>query len=584
MMFQSLRFSRFPLILILLFSASVNISAIEAWRFVASGSAVTQPLVFDDGDIVFGADDGNIYRVGAEGRRRWRVRVRPGPTENMVALHDGAVVVELENGTVKRIAPGGGVAWRLSAPDEPLRGMAASNLGAIYLTYEGGGIRAVNFAGRPLWAISAGASFRFDPIIGPDGNLHLVTDEQELLLISPDGETVRSFRLEQVPDHVALSPDGSLVFATSGGVLYSVDVTDGTLNEIHEGAGPLESIFVDAEGVISIFTAEGTLYPSFATISGSSESEMTSSIAKDALSGAALIDTNRFVVAETEGRLRVIDETGASLITIQTQGMGELRGPRVGSAGHVAVTGSEWITYSFRVSEVSSTAWRGAGGSGRGDGRVHHLAPLSRREALERVRYRTLTALVEQGGSEQALRVLDEVEPLVTSGDLRGLLTWVSYLLIDIAGVNVGSQSQQRVPVEISSRAYRLLGRVGDRTAAEGLVRAAARVAEQSEVEALMEAISLLGYTHGPSRASLIHGLYSRAGGEGTAESLDIAFLDAAEALFRQGEVISRGMIEQISHLPSSGVGEVVRERAEALNRMILFGVDADFISAAEEL
>lgn len=534
-----------------------------SWRFVASGRILTNPVVHDSGETSFAAEDRNLYRLTAEGEIRWRTRLPEMPSGRLTALHDGSVLIELSDGRVERIARSGRRAWSLHPPEEELTGIAASNLGIIYLSYEGGGIRALNYAGHALWALSVGDSVVHGPYISGSGELILITESAELLVLTVDGTVAGSYDLDGVPSVAALAPDSTVVVAGDDGSISRIRPSDGTSQVIAEVDRDVRRLIIDSDGSLAFVDQVGTLHG------------LGSSGPLSGVSGRfAGTGTGGYIVSEDSGVLRVFDEAGETVVRMSVGGGGKLGEPVMGAGGHIVVPGpeEEWLVYGLKIEPARRPAWITANGSARNDGRIFEISVPGRRELRERRDYRVLSDTIGAGVSQESERVLSDLEARLDDGDLRGVLAWISTLLMEITGIGFSRGDGRFVSPDIAARAYTALGRVGDLIALRGLELAAARAADPSEFRAIMRAVSAVGFSDRVSRGVLITEIYARAGGPGRSAAMDEAFVSASEELWEQGARLPRLLVETLSHLPRDGATERIRVRARALLARVAIG------------
>lgn len=559
----------------------------DLWRFVASGEILTPLVVHDSGGISFISDDGNLYRVHEYGIRQWRRRLTEPPSGEIAGLHDGSVVFGLESGAVKRVGPAGAVAWRLSPAETPLSSISASNLGVIYLAYESGGLRAINYAGRSLWAVSVGSDFAHGPILGTEGQVYLVTEGQELLQLSPDGHTEISYELERVPVQAAIRPDNTLVFGYEDGSIEVVDAQTDTETLIAQVPSAPQQLFVDADGTVSALDSDGHLW----RISDDPEPAdgYTVYTVAEGVVRAGATGAGEYIVTDADALVRRIDSSGEVRMTIRPgflQGSAEsISAPVMGRSGHVAFTDSQWALWAFSGQNIAGRSWLGEASNGLRNSRIAELHPLSRSDLRDITEYRVLSSLVSEGGLRESERVLEEIESALDRGDLRGQSSWISHLLMNLAGHAAGgpdsgnsTRGSRRVTSEIASRAYAALGRVGDRVALQALHHAALRVDDVTRLESVMAALGETGYDLDVSRDIIIQRAYRRAGGPGAHAGLDTAYIRAIETLWEQGVRLSPDVVSQIAALQESGAnGRIRGEAGDLLTRMIFDGASRMF-------
>ncbi len=553
-------------VLMVLITASADLSGVETWRNVASGPIESDVVVDDRGNVSFAVNDRWLYRLDREGNRSVRIRLPEAAGEHIMALSDGSVVFSTESGNIKRVSPGGRIAWRLQHNDgEELKSMAASNRGFLYLAYETGGIRALNYAGQPLWAIDPGHTPVLGPTLGSNGDIHIVSEDKELLVLNAQADIERSFQLDRLPSHMAINADDELVLVYEGHRVEIVEPQKGERRVLARGdsdgsGASVENVFVDSDGTVSLFTDEGVLLRH----TGRPDREFEQ--IADSLFGAAAVGDGTFIITEPDGVFRRIDSAGRPLMTVQTHsGGGELSRPVVGRQGHVAVAGSEWTVHGVVLSGVGGRAFRGANGGAAADGRIGPVSVAHRHRLLSITEFRVRWGMIEGGDTAAAGRFVNDLEAAISDGNLRGMSLWASELLLTITGGSNRGAERVAMPAELVRRAFTLLGRIGDARAAAGLEQHALGERAHDHPDSVIKGLSLLGYSYRYERSELIDVVYRRAGGAGVSAEMDGAYLDAIELVWRQGGEISRNAIETIARLPNKAGSTAARQQASRL-------------------
>lgn len=554
------------LLLILLFAVSEHVPALETWRHVASGAIESNVVVDDTGNVSFAVHERWLYRLDPAGDRSFRVRLSEAVGDHIMALSDGSVVVSTAGGDIKRITPSGQVAWRLRHDENAeLEAMAAGNRGVLYLVYANGGVRAINYAGHPVWAVDVGDPVVHGPKLTSDGNIHVVTEEGELLVLNAQADVEQSFQLDRMPSHIAIDSDDELLLIYDGLQVERVDPVAAERRIIASGAaehdgGRISDVFVDGDGTVSLFRDDGVLLRH----TGSGETGFRT--IADSLRGAAAVGDGSFVISEMGGVLRRVDSYGQTTMTLRTRsGGGELFSPVVGRGGHVAVSGSEWTVHGLLLDSVDGRAFRGTGGGAAADGRIGPVRSPDRESLLGSPAFRARLGLIERGDTTAAERLLEDIEKGVSEGDLRGMSLWASELLLMISDDRDRRKIRASMPADLVRRSLTLLGRIGDATAALGLEVHALGESRPEHPDAVMEGLSYLGYSYRHRRSDVIDIVYARAGGPGVSAGLDAAYLDAIELVWRQGGAISERVIERIARLPHEAREKAARDRARRL-------------------
>jgi outer membrane protein assembly factor BamB len=191
------------------------------WRFVTGGAVKSSPAVGTDGTTYVGADDGNLYAIGTDGRLKWAF---PGQPEIRTGF---SIVIAGPIRSSPRIGPDGTI-------------YVGADNGAVYALLpaeraEEGGLKAGNwpfhtgphnllFVEAPPLLITLGPAVRSSPAIGQDGTIYIGADDGNLYAIAPDGtERWRFHTGGEIHSSPDIGEDGKIYFGSSDGYLYALN-------------------------------------------------------------------------------------------------------------------------------------------------------------------------------------------------------------------------------------------------------------------------------------------------------------------------------------------------------------------------
>jgi outer membrane protein assembly factor BamB len=122
-----------------------------AWSFATGGAVRARPTV--EGDAVYvHSDDGYVYRLGTDGKERWKVKVDPVPPERLppgpksrfdrwgssVAVAGGRLYVGTHDGRLLAMDPArGATVWEFKAGDSVLAAPAVAGGRVVFGSYDG---------------------------------------------------------------------------------------------------------------------------------------------------------------------------------------------------------------------------------------------------------------------------------------------------------------------------------------------------------------------------------------------------------------------------------------------------------------
>lgn len=144
------------------------------------GYGCRNPALASDGTIYLGCSKG-LLSISADGSEKWTF-----PTEKSVSpaviAEDGSIVLGGEDGNVYRLEPDGSLRWKFQIGKATLQAPAISQSGVIYIGSVDG-LYALNAAGTPLWIMKTRAPSG-SPTIAPDGTVYIQSDDGMLHAIA----------------------------------------------------------------------------------------------------------------------------------------------------------------------------------------------------------------------------------------------------------------------------------------------------------------------------------------------------------------------------------------------------------------
>ncbi len=259
---------------------ALNPDGSPRWAFTCRGSVSLRPRINNDGTILFTAGLGwntniyNFYLLNPDGTERWRLPMLWFSTEY---IYRGDILYVLssieeytdENGETDRtgygihavgadgflewsflpedsgfgpwlreleigldgtlfvarqhilyaVNPDGSQKWTLSMEEETAH-MTTGPDGAIHTVSKSGVLQRVTpDQGTPAWKFQMGAAAATPPVVSRDGTLHVVSDEQILYAVNPDGSLKWKYEIGEKVDQVpVLDDDGNLYFISEAEV------------------------------------------------------------------------------------------------------------------------------------------------------------------------------------------------------------------------------------------------------------------------------------------------------------------------------------------------------------------------------
>lgn len=243
---------------------AIGLDGKEKWT-LQLGEEVDSAVAFDD-ELVY-LQSWNREVIAADrksGEAKWRVFYTESPADDhrqggVVRVGD-LLLVPAWNGSLLAIeAKTGTVRWNVDC-GYPLRSTPLVIDDVIFQGSGSGLLTAVSLQGEPLWSRDFGAPLLASPTAVP-GGLAVVTKEGVLAVMNLLGETKwRGDLRESVFYSAPLYADGSLLVATTAGILYAFDPRDGSTKWNFRGNGVFYGTPAYADGRVAIGDNSGWLH------------------------------------------------------------------------------------------------------------------------------------------------------------------------------------------------------------------------------------------------------------------------------------------------------------------------------------
>lgn len=200
-----------------------------AWRFRAGGKVYGSPAVTDQGRVVFGAQDGHVYGLDADGKRVFSTDVG-GDVDTAIAVGEqGELYAGTDAGEVIRLDEAGGVTWRTAVGGYVRGALSVARNGDVLAGVYGPTPRVVRIdpSGAIVASLSVAGTGSPDfgvhgaPLEDGAGVLYFGAQDDSLRATTPALEVL--FRHEtggDVDAPATLLSDGALVFASDDGKVY----------------------------------------------------------------------------------------------------------------------------------------------------------------------------------------------------------------------------------------------------------------------------------------------------------------------------------------------------------------------------
>ncbi|MFO7676388.1 MAG: PQQ-binding-like beta-propeller repeat protein [bacterium] len=217
------------------FLRCVDANGVEVWSQDAGAPVLSSPAVGDDGSIVFGAADGRVHCLSAAGGPRW-TWLTGGEINSSPALgEDGAVYVGSDDGHLYCLGPDGSLRWSHATGGAVRSSPALGPGGSVCFGSGDGYVYALDSDGALLWRHATGGAVDASPAIGGDGKVYVVSTDGWLYALDPGG--TQAWREE-----VGAGSRSSPAVASDGNVYVGTE--DGRICAFYPTGGPVWQVAV----------------------------------------------------------------------------------------------------------------------------------------------------------------------------------------------------------------------------------------------------------------------------------------------------------------------------------------------------
>ena len=214
------------------------------WSFETDSAITSSPAIGAGGVIYFGSNDYFFYALESNGSEKWSYFVGDEINSSPAIGADGTIYFGDDNGSLHALNEDGTLKWSYTVPDVVaesnntiLSSPALDLSGNVYFGCSNGFFYSIadNTTSASLnWSYETGEAIDVSPVLGPEGNLYLVSRDGYLR---------------------ALDPVGGIEYwnAAVGDVFYSTPVVDST------GKVYVAAYVGGGNNVVSVYESNGTL-------------------------------------------------------------------------------------------------------------------------------------------------------------------------------------------------------------------------------------------------------------------------------------------------------------------------------------
>ena len=167
------------------------------------------PVVTPEGRVLFGAQDGFVHALEADGTERWRYKVVADVDGSGWLGPDGAFIVGADDGRVYALRQDGSLRWSFVAQKDIRSSVGGDGDDRVYVTSHDGALYALGTSGTVDWVFPTAAPMQSTPVVDARGDVYVGGQDNVLYALDAGGK-VRDLDLPgDVDSSVAISPAGS---------------------------------------------------------------------------------------------------------------------------------------------------------------------------------------------------------------------------------------------------------------------------------------------------------------------------------------------------------------------------------------
>lgn len=288
------------------------------WTHPLRRSSYSSPAVGPDGTIYVGSADA-LYAISPDGQLRWSAPLDDfsisSPAVGRTMVYSGST-----SGTLYAFALETGLLqWSFATGDEIWSSPTLGPDGTVYVTSSDNTVYAIDASeGAELWRYVLTTDLFSSPALSGGVLCAVDQDGAGVLLNVQDGSLRRAFLLQtEVVSSPAFGPNGLVVAASTGGVLYGIDAESGGERwQASLGGEIVSSPAMGINGTVYIGSSSGSLF----AVNAADGTVRWSTQLGDEIYGSPLLDAaNRLYVGtidseRTRGSLTAVDAVDGSIL------------------------------------------------------------------------------------------------------------------------------------------------------------------------------------------------------------------------------------------------------------------------------
>ncbi len=232
------------------------------WQYNTGSLIDSSPAVSANGVLYFGAANGKLYAVNADGTLRWNYTTSEAIWSSPAVGADGNVYFGSLDNNVYALDSTGGFLWTLTTGDDVYSSPCIGADGTIYIGSCDDKLYAINPDGTKKWDYATGGDVLSSPAVGLDGKIYVGSADTKLYAINPDGSFAWEYATggEISFSSPGVGPDGTIMIGSYDGKLHAVN-PDGSANWTYTTGDKIwGSPAVGSDGTAYVGSWDGSLY------------------------------------------------------------------------------------------------------------------------------------------------------------------------------------------------------------------------------------------------------------------------------------------------------------------------------------
>ncbi|MFC1706760.1 fibronectin type III domain-containing protein, partial [Planctomycetota bacterium] len=198
------------------------------WTFQPSLTVRSTAAIGSSGEIVFGANDGYLYSIDANGGLQWRFSLGAAVEKSSPALAaDGTIYMGTATDGLYAIAPDGGLKWHLSDVLGVYGTPAVTWRGDVVVSARDHTVHCIDSSGSTRWAfrcsVQSKQTVRSSPVVDAGGVVYASADSDTMFAIAPKGHELWRYQTGgPILAGAAIGANGALYFGSNDTYLYAL--------------------------------------------------------------------------------------------------------------------------------------------------------------------------------------------------------------------------------------------------------------------------------------------------------------------------------------------------------------------------